>query len=248
MKPLLISILLASLALPSLAQIPRQTPYASSDNTAIAPQIGQTSGCAEAEDHEHHHSIGMMLAEELNARGITEEAVILMISTLPIVELRGAIPVGNNLFEMADRWWLVYILAVAGNMIPVPIILLMLGPVSRFCMRFKIGRIFFDWLFARTRRKSASIEKYETLGLTIFVAIPLPVTGAWTGSMAAFLMGVKFNHAMWAIFLGVLIAGVIVTILTLLGWIGAIIAGVVLISLAVSTLLAMLRRENIKSC
>lgn len=201
-----------------------------------SPETNDASG-------EGHLSIGERLASTLNERGVPEEAVVVLVSTLPIVELRGAIPIGNNFFQMHDRWWLVYLLAVVGNMIPIPLILLGLGPVSRFFMRFKLGKAFFDWLFARTRRKSKTIEKYETLGLTMFVAIPLPVTGGWTGSMAAFLMGIKFNHAIWSIFLGVLIAGVIVTTLSLLGWIGAAIAGIALLSLAVSALLKMFQTE-----
>jgi uncharacterized membrane protein len=198
----------------------------------------------DTKDEHQHLSIGGRIAEWMNDKGVPEEAVIVMVAALPIVELRGAIPIGIILFEMRDRWWLVYILAVAGNMIPIPIILLSLGPISKACMRFRWGRIFFEWLFARTRRKSASIEKYETLGLSIFVAIPLPVTGGWTGSMAAFLMGVKFRHAIFSILLGVVIAGAIMTTLSLLGWWGAAIAAVVLIGLAVSALQKMFKGEE----
>jgi len=176
--------------------------------------------------------------------GLPREVVIPLIATLPIVELRGAIPVGINLFGMRDQWWLVYVLAVAGNMVPIPLILLLLGPLSRWLMRYRLGRALFEWLFARTRRKSASIEKYETLGLTLFVAVPLPVTGGWTGAMAAFLMGMRFRHAMWSILLGVMIAGVIVMTLSLLGWIGAVIAFLVLGGMAVTGLLQMFRREE----
>lgn len=184
---------------------------------------------------EHHESRGEKIARWLEDRGLSRTAAVAAISTLPIVELRGAVPVGIVAFEMP--WWQVYLIAVAGNMLPIPFILLLLGPVSNFLMRFKIGKAFFDWLFARTRKKSASIEKYEALGLTIFVAIPLPVTGGWTGSMAAFLMGIPFWKAMLYILLGVMIAGVIMTTLSLLGWIGAIIAGAVLIGLVASTLI-----------
>ena len=144
---------------------------------------------------------GDRIARYLENKGWPPELVVLAISTLPIVELRGAVPVGINLLKMNWAW--VLFLSVAGNMIPIPFILLFLGPFSRFCMKFRTGRAFFEWLFARTRRKSASIEKYETLGLTIFVAIPLPATGGWTGAMAAFLMGMKFHHAMLSILLGV---------------------------------------------
>jgi len=202
---------------------------------------------------EHHESVGKRIADALNEKGLPREAVIVLISTLPIVELRGAVPVGHVLWdvpsmstmgEKAAASAVIYALSVAGNMIPVPFIIWLLGPMAELLRRFKLGRRFIDWLFARTRRKSASIEKYETLGLAIFVAIPLPVTGAWTGSMAAFLMGVKFRHAMWSILLGVMIAGVIMTTLSLLGWIGAAIAGTVLIGLAVSGLWNVLRKEE----
>jgi len=179
-------------------------------------------------------SRGEKIAVWLNEKGLSPDAAVAAISTLPIVELRGAIPAGIVAFKMP--WWRVFLIAVVGNMIPVPLILLLLGPLSRACMRFKAGRKFFDWLFARTRRKSASIEKYEALGLTIFVAIPLPMTGAWTGAMAAFVMGIPFWKAMRYILLGVMIAGVIMTTLSLLGWIGAAIAGAVLIGLAALTL------------
>ncbi|MFA7257029.1 MAG: small multi-drug export protein [Kiritimatiellales bacterium] len=179
-------------------------------------------------------SRGEKIAVWLNEKGLSPDAAVAAISTLPIVELRGAVPVGIVAFEMP--WWRVFLIAVAGNMIPIPFILLLLGPLSGFCMRFNAGRKFFDWLFARTRRKSASIEKYEALGLTIFVAIPLPMTGAWTGAMAAFVMGIPFWKAMRYILLGVVIAGIIMTTLSLLGWIGAAIAGVVLIGLAALTL------------
>jgi len=188
-----------------------------------------------AEDTDgHHDSRGEKIASWLEEKGMSRTAAVVAISTLPIVELRGAVPVGIVSFNMP--WWQVYLIAVAGNMIPIPIILLLLGPLSRFCMRFAIGQKFFDWLFERTRKKSASIEKYEALGLTIFVAIPLPVTGGWTGAMAAFLMGIPFWKAMLYILLGVMIAGVIMTALSLMGWLGAIIAGAVLIGLVASTI------------
>jgi uncharacterized membrane protein len=189
---------------------------------------------SETDAHETHVSRGEKIAHWLEDKGLSRTATVAAISTLPIVELRGAVPVGIVAFEMP--WWKVYLIAVVGNMIPIPFILLLLGPVSKFLMRFKIGRAFFDWLFARTRRRSASIEKYEALGLTIFVAIPLPVTGGWTGAMAAFLMGIPFWKAMLYILLGVMIAGVIMTALSLLGWVGAAIAGIVLIGLVASTL------------
>lgn len=190
---------------------------------------------------EEELGIGYRITDKLRQTGLSEELIVVIISALPIVELRGAIPVvhflGMNIF-------MAYFLAVIGNMIPVIPILLLIGPISRWAMRYKYGNKFFSWLFKRTRRKSASIEKYETLGLTIFVAIPLPVTGAWTGCVAAFLMGTSLKHSFMAILLGVMIAGVIISTLCVLGWIGAIIAGAALITVAVLALLNIFKRED----
>ena len=158
------------------------------------------------------------IANYLDEKNISPELTVVLISTLPIVELRGAIPVAH-LMRMNPV--LAYLLAVAGNMIPVIPLLLLLGPVSSFCMRFKYGKLFFDWFFERARRKSEKVEKYETLGLSLFVAIPLPITGAWTGCAVALIMGIKSRHAFWAILLGVIVAGIIMTALCLLGWWGA---------------------------
>lgn len=158
------------------------------------------------------------VADYLEDRGVSREAIVVVISALPVVELRGAIPVAHL---MGMNPAAAYVLAVAGNMIPVIPLLLFLGPFSSFCMRFKYGKKFFEWFFERTRRKSKSVEKYETLGLSVFVAIPLPVTGAWTGCAAALLMGIRSRHAFWAILLGVMASGLIVTALCLLGWWGA---------------------------
>lgn len=182
------------------------------------------------------------VATHLRDRGWPDSLTIAAIAALPVIELRGAVPVGINVLRR--DWRLVLPIAILGNMIPVPFILLLLGPLSRALMRFRWGRRFFDWLFARTRRKAAGIEKYETLGLAIFVAIPLPATGAWTGAIAAFLMGIRFHHAMWSITLGVVIAGAIMTALSLLGWLGAAIAGAALLALAVGALSRALRREE----
>lgn len=185
-------------------------------------------------------STGQKIAERLREKGLSENLTITLISLLPIVELRGAIPVGHILAQDPDpstrlgredwaRAGRIYLLAVLGNMIPVPFILWLLGPVSRLCMKVPLGKRFFEWLFARTRRKTAGIEKYEFFGLTVFVAIPLPVTGAWTGAMAGWLMGLKTGEACLSILLGVMIAGVIMTVLSMMGWLGAAIAGAVLL-------------------
>ena len=146
--------------------------------------------------------------------GIPGEIQMMVLSAFPLTELRGSIPIAFLNVQWIWPWWKIYLLAVAGNMLPVPFILWFLGPVSRFLSRWKFFERFFNRLFESARRRAGTkIEKYEALGLTLFVAIPLPVTGAWTGCIAAFLFGIPGRIAIPSIALGVVIAGVIVTLI-----------------------------------
>ena len=174
-----------------------------------------------------------MSPEQLLSLGFSKELVVLIIAALPILELRGAIPVAINLFNFP--WYYALLLAIVGNILPVPFILLFLDTASRLLSKVAFFERILKWLFERTRRRGKVIERYERIGLMLFVAIPLPVTGAWTGSLAAVLFGLKFKHAFLSIFVGILIAGIIVTCLSLLGWVGAIIAGVGRVCLAISS-------------
>lgn len=145
-----------------------------------------------------------------------------VISMLPVAELRGAIPMAINVFHMP--WPLVFVISVTGNMIPVPFIILLLGQMIKFSHKFKILDKPLDWVLNRTRLKSKMVGKYAAPGLAIFVAIPFPATGAWTGAIIAFLLGMRWWVALLAIFAGVFMAGIIVLVLTFLGWVGALIA------------------------
>lgn len=149
-------------------------------------------------------------------RSFPGEIVLMLLSALPLTELRASIPMAFTVMAESWNWpwWKVYLLAVAGNMLPVPFILVLLGPASRWLSRWKVFDRFFNWLFERTRKRvGPHIKRYEAFGLTLFVAIPLPVTGAWTGSVAAFVFDVPRKQAIPAIFLGVLIAGAIITLI-----------------------------------
>lgn len=124
--------------------------------------------------------------------------------------MRGAIPLAIGVYGYDP--WQAYLLSVLGNLLPVIPLLLFLGPVSDWLRRFSFWDRFFTWLFARTRKKY--IREHECFGLTalaVFVAIPLPMTGAWTGCAIAFLLGFRFWPAFAAIAAGVLLAGVVVT-------------------------------------
>jgi uncharacterized membrane protein len=171
------------------------------------------------------------MIEELINSGIAKELIVVIISVLPIIELRGALPVAINVFNMP--WYWAYCLAVIGNMLPVPILLLFFDALTRIVSKVEIGRKLVNWVLERTRRHGKFIERYERIGLILFVAIPLPFTGAWTGSIAAFLMGMKFRYSFLSILCGVLISGAIVTCLCLLGWLGAAIAGIGLSAIAI---------------
>ncbi len=137
-----------------------------------------------------------------------------LIAMLPVVELRGAIPVGVG---MLGRSALpsVYLAAVLGNMLPVPFIIVYI-------------RRIFQWLRRRSRRldglvtrleikahlKGRMVTRYKYLGLCILVAIPLPGTGAWTGALVAAFLDMRLRSAVPAIFLGVVIAGILVSLVT----------------------------------
>ncbi len=182
------------------------------------------------------------MIESLARSGMPGVLSAALVSMLPVFELRGGIPVAINYFGIG--WPVAYAACVAGNMIPVMPILLFLGGVSKALSRFTLFRRFFDRLFQRTRRKGGLIETYGSLGLMLFVAVPLPVTGAWTGSVAAFLFGMKLGSSFLFILLGVLIAGVIVTILSLMGVWGAMLAGFGLLCLAASSFALARRRRT----
>ena len=147
---------------------------------------------------------------------IPRELAVVIIAMLPVAELRLSIPIAIIEFHMEPLT--AFTLSVIGNMLPVVPLLLFLEPVSNFLRRWKIWDMFFKWLFERTYHKhNAEFEKYGSIGLAVFVGIPLPATGAWTGCAAAFVFGFKFKNAFLAILAGVIIAGIIMTALTITG-------------------------------
>jgi uncharacterized membrane protein len=155
------------------------------------------------------------LIEALRGWGLPPEVVTLVISMFPIVELRGSIPWALTLGGL--EWPRAYVLSIVGNMIPVIPLLLFLGPVSEYLRRWPVMDRFFDWLFARTHSRSRAVQRYGPLGLALFVSVPLPVTGAWTGCAAAFLLRFPFYKSFPAILFGVCLAGVVVTLAVLGG-------------------------------
>jgi len=133
------------------------------------------------------------------------------VSMVPIIELRGAIPLGIGL----DLPWLwVYIISVIGNMIPVPIVILVVRPIIEWLVHSRAFSKIGLWLDNRTKEKSKQITKYKKLGLFAFVAIPLPGTGAYTGAMIAGILDMRLKDAVPMILLGVLTAGVAMVLIS----------------------------------
>ncbi len=134
---------------------------------------------------------------------------IVLVSMVPMIELRASIPMGCGLGLPA---WQVYIAAVVGNMLPVPFIVLFIRRIFEFLRKHwsKLNGLI-DKIEARALKKSDKVRQFEILGLMLFVAIPLPGTGAWTGSLIAALLDIRLKRSIPTIFLGVLIAGAVVT-------------------------------------
>jgi len=148
---------------------------------------------------------------------LPKDYVVIIVGALPISELRGAIPLALSFgMPIARAFWL----SVLGNCLFVAPALFLFEPVTRSLRKFKIWSRFFDWVFERTKKNSDAIQKYEALGLAIFVAIPLPMTGAWSGVIAASLFKIRFRYAFLAIIAGVVCAGLIVSALCAFGMLG----------------------------
>lgn len=138
-----------------------------------------------------------------------------LIAMSPILELRGSIPIALGVYQLPI--WSSCLFSVIGNLVPVIFLLWLLESVSKFLsQKFSFFNRFFSWLFEKTRKNHR--EKFQRWGefaLVILVAIPLPFTGAWTGSVAAFVFGIPFKRAFLLIAAGVIIAGLVVTLTTL---------------------------------
>lgn len=153
---------------------------------------------------------------------VGKEAIIFIISMVPILELRGGLLAAGPALLNVPMWTAIPV-CIIGNLIPIPFILLLITPIFNWMKDTKHLKPFVERMEARAMKKSDQIEKYEFWGLLLFVGIPLPGTGAWTGALIASLVGVKFRKAFPAIICGVLLASVIMTILsyTVLGTIFA---------------------------
>lgn len=144
---------------------------------------------------------------------VGEELCVFFCSMIPIIELRGAIPMGA-LFGLP--WWQSFCIAIVGNMLPVPIILLFVKRVLLWMQKCRIGLFnrVSNKMFEKAEKNREKIEKYAFWGLALFVGIPLPGTGAWTGSLVAALFDMKFWKSFLSALIGVLGAAVVMTLVS----------------------------------
>ncbi len=135
-----------------------------------------------------------------------------LVSMVPVLELRAGIPFG---VALGLPHWAAYLMAVVGNMIPLPFIVVYIRRILQW-MRRRIPQFnrLVDWLEQKAHLKGDKVTRYKYLGLMIFVAIPLPGTGGWTGALVAAFLDMPLRKAMPSIFLGVLIAGFLVSGIT----------------------------------
>ena len=144
--------------------------------------------------------------------GIPEELLTFAAAMVPVLELRGAIPIGiaGGLPPLEAA-----VISIVGNMVPVPFIMLLARRIFDWLRETRFFGPKIRWLENRAHLKGRMVRKYRLLGLVILVGIPLPGTGAWTGALVASVLDIRMRYAVPAIFLGVLAAAGIVTALTM---------------------------------
>ncbi len=136
---------------------------------------------------------------------------ILILAAIPILEQKAAIPIG---VIAGLPVWEVYILTLIGAILPSPFIVWFIEHIFAFLKRYPIMERIITKFENKTRGKSGNIEKYKLLGLFIFVAIPLPGTGVWTGSLASVLLGIEKKGAVLAVFMGAAVCGLLIMAFT----------------------------------
>lgn len=152
------------------------------------------------------------IVEAITGADVGKYLATLIISMIPVIELRGAIPIGVSLgLSHAEAMGI----SIIGNMLPVPFIILFIRPIFRWMTR-KSGKLarLAEKLEAKAEGKWDKIHRYQFFALTIFVAIPLPGTGSWSGALIAAVMNMRLRNALPSILLGVLIAGILVSGIT----------------------------------
>ena len=154
----------------------------------------------------------MDIMQWLTATGVGELVFTVLVSMVPVIELRGGIPFG---VALGLNPWVAFLACIIGNIIPVPFIIVYIRRIFGW-MRRRLPKLdgMVDRLEKKAHLKGRKVTKFKYIGLFLFVAIPLPGTGAWTGALAAAFLDMPLRKALPSIFLGILAAGFLVTGLT----------------------------------
>ena len=142
---------------------------------------------------------------------IAPELIAFIVSLLPVLELRGGL-IAAKLMDI--EFWKAFVICYVGNMLPILFILLFIRRIFNFLKRFQKFEKIIDKLEVRSLRKADKVKKYRLWGLFLFVAIPLPGTGAWTGALVADIFDIRIKHSLPIIAVGVLTAGIIMSALS----------------------------------
>lgn len=140
---------------------------------------------------------------------IPHEAILFIISMLPVVELRGALLCAPHLDV---GFWQALIICIIGNILPIPFIIFLARPLFSWLKKQRLFAKLTDKIESKVSTKANKVMKNTALGLFLFVAIPMPGTGAWTGSLIASLFNMRLKYALPSIILGVIVAGIIVAL------------------------------------
>ena len=158
----------------------------------------------------------MTIAEYFINLNLPKELITFLLAILPVTELRLSIPIALEIFHMPV--WSAYLFSVLGNLVPLILIIWLLDPISNFLSK-KINTFdrFFAWFFTHTRKiHESKFDKWgKDLAVIILIATPIPLIGGWSGAIAAFVFGIPFKKGLPLIIIGSLLAGIVVTILTL---------------------------------
>ena len=158
----------------------------------------------------------MIYIENLIKSINSESLIVFFLSMFPLTELRGSIPYGIIFLEL--HWFKIVLLSAIGNISIGIIVIYLLGPIMNLLMKNKYFNKWISYIFEKTKKKGSVIKNKNFYGLILFVGIPLPLTGVWTGSLAAYLFGFNKIYSIIAIIFGVMVSSTIVTILSLLGY------------------------------
>ncbi|OEH91492.1 COG2426 family protein [Bacillus solimangrovi] len=140
------------------------------------------------------------------------ELIVIIVSAMPILELRGGLPLAYGFYEFS--FWKSFSLSLFGNFLPIIPLLLLFQPLSNWMLRFNWYGKLYNWLYNRTLKKSGNVEKYGAVGLVLFTAVPIPTTGAYIACVAATIFSIRFRYAVIAITTGIFIAGLMIGLLS----------------------------------